>query len=84
LASSKIRRAEEIRRHGLKVRSKLLFCGPPGGGKTLCAEIFAAELGLPLFLVKLDRADLFLPARDGRQCPQDFRVRPQTALRPVL
>lgn len=49
------RRAEEIRRHGLKVRSKLLFCGPPGCGKTLCAEIFSAELGLPLFQVKLDR-----------------------------
>ncbi|MGY3610963.1 MULTISPECIES: AAA family ATPase [unclassified Bradyrhizobium] len=49
------RRAEEIRRHGLKVRSKLLFCGPPGCGKTLCAEVFSAELGLPLFLVKLDR-----------------------------
>lgn len=49
------RRAEDIRHHGLRVRSKLLFCGPPGCGKTLCAEIFAAELGLPLFLVKLDR-----------------------------
>jgi SpoVK/Ycf46/Vps4 family AAA+-type ATPase len=49
------RRREEIRRHGLPVRSKLLFCGPPGCGKTLCAEVFAAELGLPLFVVKLDR-----------------------------
>jgi SpoVK/Ycf46/Vps4 family AAA+-type ATPase len=49
------RRADEIRRHGLPVRSKLLFCGPPGCGKTLCAEIFAAELGLPLYIVKLDR-----------------------------
>jgi SpoVK/Ycf46/Vps4 family AAA+-type ATPase len=49
------RRADDIRRHGLRVRSKLLFCGPPGCGKTLCAEIFAAELGLPFFLVKLDR-----------------------------
>ena len=49
------RRADEIHRHGLKVRSKLLFCGPPGCGKTLCAEIFAGELGLPLFVVKLDR-----------------------------
>jgi SpoVK/Ycf46/Vps4 family AAA+-type ATPase len=49
------RRANEIRQHGLKVRSKMLFCGPPGCGKTLCAEIFAAELGLPLFRVKLDR-----------------------------
>ena len=49
------RRGEEIRRKGLSVRSKMLFCGPPGSGKTLCAEIFAAELGLPLYVVKLDR-----------------------------
>jgi SpoVK/Ycf46/Vps4 family AAA+-type ATPase len=49
------RRGEEIRRRGLSVRSKMLFCGPPGCGKTLCAEIFAAELGLPLYVVKLDR-----------------------------
>ncbi|MGO8656344.1 AAA family ATPase, partial [Rhizobium ruizarguesonis] len=49
------RRGEDLRRHGLQVRSKVLFCGPPGCGKTLCAEIFAAELGLPFFVVKLDR-----------------------------
>jgi SpoVK/Ycf46/Vps4 family AAA+-type ATPase len=49
------RRADEIHRRGLRVRSKLLFCGPPGCGKTLCAEIFAGELGLPLYVVKLDR-----------------------------
>lgn len=49
------RRAEEVRRRGLAVRSKLLFCGPPGCGKTLCAEVFAHELGLPLYVVKLDR-----------------------------
>lgn len=51
---AEFRRGEEIRSHGLHVRSKLLFCGPPGCGKTLCAEVFAAELGLPLFVVKLD------------------------------
>lgn len=49
------RRTDEIHRRGLPVRSKLLFCGPPGCGKTLCAEIFASELGLPLYIVKLDR-----------------------------
>lgn len=49
------RRGDEIRARGLPVRSKLLFCGPPGCGKTLCAEVFAAELGLPLYVVNLDR-----------------------------
>lgn len=49
------RRAEEIRSKGLPVRSKLLVCGPPGCGKTLFAEVFASEVGLPLFVVKLDR-----------------------------
>lgn len=49
------RKSEQIKMHGLPVRSKLLFCGPPGCGKTLCAEVFANELGLPLFVVKLDR-----------------------------
>jgi SpoVK/Ycf46/Vps4 family AAA+-type ATPase len=49
------RRAEEIRSRGLPLRSRLLFCGPPGCGKTLCAEVFAHEVGLPLLQVKLDR-----------------------------
>jgi SpoVK/Ycf46/Vps4 family AAA+-type ATPase len=52
---NEFRHADEVRRHGLPIRSKLLFCGPPGCGKTLCAEIFSAELGLPLFVVKLDQ-----------------------------
>jgi SpoVK/Ycf46/Vps4 family AAA+-type ATPase len=52
---NEFRRRDDVRRHGLPVRSKLLFCGPPGCGKTLCAEIFAVEVGLPLFVVKLDR-----------------------------
>lgn len=43
-----------LRRHGLTVRSKLLFCGPPGCGKTLTAEVFAHELGVPLIVARLD------------------------------
>lgn len=49
------RRSDDIRRHGLPVTSKLLFCGKPGTGKTVSAQAFAAELALPLFSVKLDR-----------------------------
>lgn len=48
------RGADLLRRHGLTIRSKLLFCGPPGCGKTLTAEVFARELGLPLVVARLD------------------------------
>lgn len=48
------RQRDTFLRHGLAVRSKLLFCGPPGCGKTLTAEVFARELGLDLLVVRLD------------------------------
>jgi SpoVK/Ycf46/Vps4 family AAA+-type ATPase len=40
--------------HGLSPRRKLLLVGPPGTGKTLTATALAGELGLPLFLIRLD------------------------------
>jgi len=46
--------AEVLRVHGLQPATKLLFCGPPGCGKTLCAEVIAAELGLPLLYTRFD------------------------------
>jgi hypothetical protein len=63
------RRAEDIRKKGLSLRSKLLFCGPPGCGKTLAAEVFAFELGLPLFNRQARPSDLVVPRRNGRECP---------------
>lgn len=48
------KQGDTLRRHGLHVRSKLLFCGPPGCGKTITAEVFAREVGLPLLVAKLD------------------------------
>jgi SpoVK/Ycf46/Vps4 family AAA+-type ATPase len=45
---------ELIKSHGLRMRSKLLFCGPPGCGKTLCAEVFAHEIRLPLLVANMD------------------------------
>ncbi len=44
----------KIRDHGLHPRRKLLLVGPPGTGKTLTATVLAGELGIPLFLVRLD------------------------------
>jgi SpoVK/Ycf46/Vps4 family AAA+-type ATPase len=48
------KRADELRRHKLPVRAKLLLCGPPGCGKTLSAEVIARELDLPLLTARTD------------------------------
>ena len=43
-----------LREHGLRPRQRLLLLGPPGCGKTITAHALAHELGLPLFIVRLD------------------------------
>jgi SpoVK/Ycf46/Vps4 family AAA+-type ATPase len=48
------RQRDTLGAHGLRPRSRLLFCGPPGCGKTLCAEVFAHEANLPLLAVSMD------------------------------
>ena len=48
------RKSELLRVHGLNPMTRLLFCGPPGCGKTLCSEIIASELGLPLLYTRFD------------------------------
>ena len=40
--------------NGLRPSHRLLFCGPPGCGKTATAEAIAAELGLPLVYIRFD------------------------------
>jgi len=44
----------KLRDHGLHPRRKILLVGPPGTGKTLTASTLAGELGIPLFLVRLE------------------------------
>lgn len=52
--------AEEIREwdvldaNSLRPSNKLLFCGPPGCGKTATAEAMATRLRLPLLYVRFD------------------------------
>ena len=48
------RQGELLRTRGLRPSNKLLFCGPPGCGKTVSAEALARELYLPLAVVRFE------------------------------
>jgi len=43
-----------LRDYFLSPKRKLLFCGPPGCGKTMTAHALAQEMGLPLLYVRMD------------------------------
>jgi SpoVK/Ycf46/Vps4 family AAA+-type ATPase len=43
-----------IKEHNLCPRQRLLFTGPPGCGKTMTASALSGDIGLPLFVVRLD------------------------------
>ena len=43
-----------LQANNLRASQKLLLAGPPGCGKTLCAEVIASELGLPLIYTRFD------------------------------
>jgi len=45
---------DKLKSHGLRARQTLLLTGPPGCGKTLTASAIAGELGLLLFIVRLE------------------------------
>lgn len=45
---------EQLQKYNLTPRRKLLLTGPPGCGKTMTAQAIAGELGIPVFIVRLD------------------------------
>lgn len=48
------RQSEKLRQHNLFPRKKILLVGPPGCGKTMTARVLSNELGIPLFVIRLD------------------------------
>ncbi len=48
------RHQKKLLSHNLQPRRKLLLVGTPGSGKTMTAHALAGELGLPLFIIRLD------------------------------
>lgn len=48
------RHRDRLRARRIEPRSKLLFFGPPGCGKSLTARALGRELGIPVFVVRFD------------------------------
>ncbi|NQY15662.1 MAG: ATP-binding protein [Henriciella sp.] len=66
--------AEKLAKHGLGNRRKILLSGPPGTGKTMTASVLAAQLGLPLYTVQLDRLITKYLGETGAKLRQIFAM----------
>lgn len=51
---SEFMESEVLATYNLKPKSKILFCGPPGTGKTFAAQIISSVLHIPMVYVRFD------------------------------
>lgn len=68
--------APALARYGLSPRHRLLLSGPPGTGKTTCAEVLAHALGRPLLVVQYGRLIDSHLGETGRNLAQLFAALP--------
>lgn len=52
---NEFRNRNKLRSYGMSNRRKILIEGKPGTGKTFTASVIAAETGLPLYTVQMDK-----------------------------
>lgn len=51
---AELQHARYLSSKGIRRRSKILFVGPPGCGKSVTAQAVANKIGLPLYIVRFD------------------------------
>lgn len=66
--------ADDLKAVGLKPRSRAIFHGAPGTGKTTLAHHLAARLGLPMLKVTSDRFKTAYVSESARNIGQLFRL----------
>lgn len=65
---------KELKDVGLTCRTRAIFHGPPGTGKTTLAHHFAARLGLPMLLVTPDRFKTAFVSESATNIGKLFRL----------
>jgi len=66
------RQQHKLKKHGLHHRRKLLLSGEPGTGKTMTAQVLAAELKQPLHIIQMDRLVTKFMGETGAKLRQIF------------